>query len=192
MLTDATRSGSGYEDIDESEYIGENYWTPCPCIFTTVTQLEKRKSSTPAHCVEQYLFDIQIAVLEGALKKYKELPSNDYDGKFKTYEKSAKAQVPDQINNFMASDKVDKYFKCGETKDIICCCSCNYATCGVDCVSGSDYKNGPGTVDMDKCPKIEFAQPMLGSLKVPRTTYTLTNTTGFYADITETWGIDKS
>jgi hypothetical protein len=95
MLTDATRSGNGYEDIDESEYIDENYWAPCPCIFTTLAQLEKRKGSVPAHCVEQYLLDIQIAVFEGALKKYKELLSNDYDGKFKTYEKSAEAQVPD-------------------------------------------------------------------------------------------------
>lgn len=192
MLTNATRSGSGYDGIDESEYIDENYWAPCPCIFTTLEQLEKRKGSVPAHCVEQYLLDIQIAIFEGALRKYKDLLSNDYDGKFKTYEKSAKGQVPDQINNFMASDKVDKYFKCRETKEIVCCSGCSYATCGVDCVSGDDCEPGTGMVDMDKCPKIEFAQPMIGGLDVPRATYTLTNATGFYADIAETWGIDKS
>ena len=39
---------------------------------------------------------------------------------------------------------------------------------------------------MDKYPKIEFEQPMIGGLDVPRATYTLTNTTGFYADIAET------
>ena len=115
MLTNATCSRSGYADVDESEYIDENYWAPCRYIFTTLAQLGKRKGSVPAHCVEQYLLDIQIAVFEGFLRKYKDLLSNGYDGKFKTYEKSAKAQVPDQINNFMASDNVNKYFKCQET-----------------------------------------------------------------------------
>ena len=146
----------------------------------------------PAHCVERYLLDIQVAIFEGALVKYKELLDNGYDGKFKTYEKSAKAPVPDQINNFMASNKVDKYFKCQETKQLTCCKDCHYATCGVGCVVDDDCKSGMGTVDMDKCPKIEFEQSMISNTVVPRTTYTLTNATGFYADIAETWGIDPS
>lgn len=146
----------------------------------------------PAHCVEQYLLDIQIAVYEAALNKYKELLADGYDAKFQTYEKSAKAEVADQINSFMASDKVDKYFKCQETKEITCCKDCHYATCGVGCVEGDDCTGGIGTIDMDKCPKIEFEQPMVGGLDVPRTTYMLVDADGFYADIAETWGIDQS
>jgi hypothetical protein len=146
----------------------------------------------PAHCLEQYLLDIQIAVYERALGKYKQLLDNGYDGKFRTYEKSAKAQVPDQINNFMASDKVDKYFKCQETKHLTCCKDCRYATCGADCVDGDNCKSGMGTVDMDKCPKIEREQPMIGGVDVPPTTYALIDADGFYADVAETWGIDRS
>jgi hypothetical protein len=193
MLTTAPcHRNDGDDDSDDDDYIDGNYYGPCSSTFTTLAQLEERRDSVPAHCVEQYLLDIQIAVYEAALNKYKELLANGYDGKFQTYEKSTKAEVPDQINSFMASDKVDKYFKCQETKQITCCKDCHYATCGVGCVKGDDCKSGMGTVDMDKCPKIEFEQPMIGGVEVPRTTYTLADADGFYADIAETWGIDQS
>jgi hypothetical protein len=64
--------------------------------------------------MEQYIADVQISVLDGALKKYKDLVDKGYDSKFKTYEKYVLAPIPGQINNFMASDMVDKYFKCKE------------------------------------------------------------------------------
>lgn len=141
--------------------------------------------------MEQYIADVQIAVLDGALKKYKDLIDKGYDKKFEIYEKYVKAQIPDQINNFMATDKVDKYFKCAEYKSITCCKDCKYATCGIDCVRGTDCKSGKGTVPMDKCPKMEFEAAPLSADRIPNATYTLTDSDGFYKDLDETWGIDK-
>ncbi len=189
---DSLCSGSGGPTDDGEPYVDEKYWSPCTGSYTTLEQLQERKGSIPGHCIEQYLVDVQVVIYEGALKKYKELIDNGYDNKFKTYERYVKAQVPDQINNFMASDKVDKYFKCKETKDITCCSSCRYATCAINCVKGSDCKNGRGTIDMDKCPKMEHELPTIGSDVIPNATYTLTDSQGFYKDILETWGIEES
>lgn len=62
----------------------------------------------PAHRVEQYILHVEIASFEGALKKYKDLVDKGYDKKFEIYEKFVASQIPDQINKFMVSDKVDK------------------------------------------------------------------------------------
>jgi hypothetical protein len=46
--------------------------------------------------------------LGNTLKTYLDLLDDGYDDKFSTYERYTKEQVPDQINSFMASDKVDE------------------------------------------------------------------------------------
>ncbi|RYP14424.1 hypothetical protein DL765_006367 [Monosporascus sp. GIB2] len=188
------QDGSGGDDYgDDYEYvIDHNYWPPCQGSYTTLKQLEDRKGSMPAHCVEQYLLDVQVAVLETALKKYKALVDNGYDKKFTVYEKYVADQVPGQVNNFMASDKVQKYFKCQETKDIRCCRDCRYANCLEGCVKGSDCERGRGTIDMDKCPQMEFQVPTLSSTYIPNATFTLTDSEGFWKDIGGEWGVEES
>jgi hypothetical protein len=126
------RSGSGDGDDYEMD-IDTNYWAACEGQFSSIQQLKDRKDSIPGHCMEQYIADVQISVLDGALKKYKDLVDKGYDGKFKTYEKYVSAQIPGQINNFMASDKVDKYFKCKEYRTSgTCCKDCKYGKCYPD------------------------------------------------------------
>jgi hypothetical protein len=49
---------------------------------------------------------------DGALKKYKDRVDKGYDKKLEFYEKFVQAQKPEQINNFMATDKVGQYSKC--------------------------------------------------------------------------------
>jgi hypothetical protein len=49
--------------------------------------LESAKDDLPAHCLEQYMLDVEISDYEGALKKYKDLMDNGYDKKFGVYEK---------------------------------------------------------------------------------------------------------
>ncbi|KAF2809813.1 putative glycosyl hydrolase, family 18 [Mytilinidion resinicola] len=184
----------GSDDSDDAEaYVDEHYWPACTGSYTTLQQLEDRKGSIPAPCVEQYLVDVQVAVLEAALKKYEDLIDRGYDKKFQIYEGFVKAQIPDQINNFMASDKVDKYFKCKETKRVVCCSDgCRFDSCAHDCVKGNDCKGGKGTIDMDKCPKMEFEFRTLDPTDIPNATFILADPKGFYADIGETWGIDES
>jgi hypothetical protein len=185
-------SSSGGDDDDGELDIDENYWSACGGQFSTLQQLEDRKGSIPGHCMEQYISDVQIAVLDGALKKYKDLIDKGYDKKFKIYERYVKAQIPEQINNFMATDKVDKYFKCKEYRTSgICCRDCKFPTCRDDCIEGSDCKSGKGVVVMNKCPKMEFEAPPLSSSNIPNATYSLTDENGFYQDLSDTWGIDK-
>lgn len=129
--------------------------------------------------MDEFIVDAQIAILDGALKKYKEVVDKGYDKKFEIYEKYVKSQIPDQINNFMASDKVDKYFKCTEYKaNAVCCTSCKYVTCMENCIPGKDCTNGKKELVMDKCPKLEFQVDTFSRTNVPNATYTLTDSTG--------------
>ncbi|KAI0539137.1 putative glycosyl hydrolase, family 18 [Xylaria digitata] len=182
----------GSDGLDEEAEIDENYWAACKESYTTLQDLKDKKDSLPAHCVEQYLVDVQVAVMAAALKKYQDLIANDYDEKFKIYEEYVKMQIPDQINNFMASDKVDKYFTCTKTKDIYCCSSCHYAACVDGCVKGRDCKPGWGTIALDKCPRIEFELSTIGGTYISNATYTLGDAGGFWKDFDEIWGIDES
>ncbi|KAK1780436.1 putative killer toxin alpha beta protein [Copromyces sp. CBS 386.78] len=175
------------DDVQEG-YTDPNYWSPCTGTYTTIDQLESHKGSIPRHCMDKYIVDVQIAVMEGALNKYKNLIDNGYDKKFSIYEKYVKAQIPDQINNFMASEKVDKYFKCKEYKYVTCCSSCTYAcVCERGCT-----KSGYQLRDMDQCPKFEFTVVGFGNTDIPNATFTLTDPKGFYEDISKTWGIEQS
>lgn len=167
--------------------IDPDYWSPCTATYTTIDQLESHKDSIPRHCMEKYIVDVQIAVLEEALSKYKNLVDKGYDDKFAIYEKYVKAQIPDQINNFMASEKVDKYFKCKEYKLISCCKDLHFAAeCEFCDKSGYRFR------DMKECPKIERTDGSLRGVEIPNATFTLTDSEGFYKDMAETWGIEES
>ncbi|KAF2730201.1 glycoside hydrolase [Polyplosphaeria fusca] len=183
------------DDGDDDDYeleIDSNYWPACEGHFTSLQQLKDRKGSIPGHCMEQYIADVEIAIYDGALKKYQDLIDNGYDDKFKIYEGYVKEQIPAQIDNFMASDKVDKYFKCTEIKTSgTCCKDCKYATCIEHCIKGSDCKNGQGETAMDKCPKEEFEIEFLDTKYIANATFTLKDKDGFFKDLSSTWGIDK-
>ncbi|XDG05350.1 hypothetical protein ABKA04_004965 [Annulohypoxylon sp. FPYF3050] len=189
----ADGSGGDLYDDDYEYVIDEDYFSSCQGSYTTLDQLNDRKDSMPAHCIEQYLLDVQVATLETALNKYKKLIDDGYDEKFSIYEKYVADQVPLQVNHFMASDKVDKYFTCKETKDITCCSSCRYATCAETCVKGSDCKDGRGTIDID-CPRMEFQREIADGdqTPIPNATFTLKDKDGFWKDIGDEYGIDES
>jgi hypothetical protein len=169
-----------------------DYWSECLGRYNSLKDLKDAKNDLPSHCVNQYLLDVQIMMFEGALKKYKDLVDKGYDKKFEVYEKFVEAQIPEQINNFMATDKVDKYFQCQETKYGTCCSSCQYPTCMETCIKGKDCKNGLGTFDIT-CPKMEFEDKGLDpDVRIPNATFVLKDSDGFYKDLAETWGIEKS
>ncbi|TIC91656.1 Killer toxin subunits alpha/beta [Colletotrichum higginsianum] len=182
--------GSGsITDDTEDELIYEEL-SPCTASFSTLKQLEDRKGSIPSHCLEQYIVDVQIAVFGGALDKYKKLIDDGYDKKFSIWEGYIKEQIPGQIKNFMATDKVDKYFKCGEMKTVVCCNTCQNAWCGTNCERSNGCKNGKQMVPRDKCPKVEFDPTGFGGGH-PNTTFTLNDCNGFFKDVLETWGIEE-
>lgn len=178
-------SGSG-ADEDSEGYIDPDYWSECTSKYTDLKTLEDARSKLPAYCVDQYIVDVEIATQERALQQFKTLLDNGYDKKFETYEKFARRQIPEQINNFMATDKVDKYFKCQETRYGTCCSSCQWAGCFEGCIKGSSCKSGTHTLDID-CPRMEFEDKGLDpGTSIPNATFILKDSDGFYKDIEET------
>ncbi|KAH9871192.1 hypothetical protein J1614_006768 [Plenodomus biglobosus] len=183
--------GSGGSD-DWEGYEDPNYWSDCSSKYSTLQQLEDAKNGLPEHCVDQYIIDVQVAMNEGALEKYKTVVENGYDKKFAIYEKYVRAQIPEQINNFMATGEVDKYFKCQETKFGTCCNQCRFDSCLAGCIKGSNCKGGQGTYDI-ACPRMEFEDKGLDpNTYIPNATFTLTDSAGFYKDLEATWGIEQS
>jgi hypothetical protein len=91
----------------------------------------------------------------------------------------------------MASDKVDKYFRCSENKWGTCCTSCKYPTCALDCVSGKNCVSGRGDFDI-ACPRLEFEDTGFSSIKMVNATFHFTDEDGFWKDLGETWGIEQS
>ncbi|KAH6627470.1 hypothetical protein F5144DRAFT_613352 [Chaetomium tenue] len=173
----ASYDGTGGDYYAENEtWINDNYRISCTAAASpsSLEELQDLMSRLPAYCIEQYLVDIQVGILEGSLRKYKDLIDDDYDNKFRVYEKYVKTQIPEQIDTFMVSDKVDKYFKCQET-------ICDYYDCAP-----------PPPVDMPACPKFQFPLEMLDRTPIPNATFTLTDPAGFYRDLADTWGIDQA
>ncbi|GAQ05331.1 hypothetical protein ALT_2652 [Aspergillus lentulus] len=168
----AFRDGSGGDDYpdDYEPYIDTSMYPEC-----------------------QYIFNVEVAVMEAALEKYKDLVNNGYDEKFKIYEGYVDEQVQDQIDAFMGSGKADKYFKCTETKDVMCCSKCNIPQCMVDCDKSKDC-NGRATVDI-KCPttlKSGSSTIIAVGHHFPNATYTLQDPEGFWKDIGAEYGIEES
>ncbi|KAK2771652.1 hypothetical protein FQN53_004945 [Emmonsiellopsis sp. PD_33] len=177
--------GSGFYDDypDDYEYdIDSNYYSQCNKVYTTFQMLEDRKGSIPYHCMEKYIVDVEIAVMEGALRKYKNLVDGGYDAKFETYEHYVWEQVPDQIHQFMWK-QADKYFSCTQKKYITCCKSCMYATCGVNCDKSANCKSGERQVDVG-CQ--EAISDQLNA------TFTLNDSDGFWKAILDEYGIQES
>ena len=184
---DFDEDGGPKKDDDDYIEIDPDYWSDCPEAFVPPPLM------IPVHCTEQNIVRGLISIFDTSLQKYKDLIDHEYDKKFGVYEEYAKAQVPDQLNNYMASDKVDKYFKCKKTKEIFCCNNCYKGACQGPCEPGASCQSGPRLIDMDKCPKYEFEAPALsGGSEIPNATFSLTDSKGFYTDILVTWGIDES
>ncbi|GKT41013.1 uncharacterized protein ColSpa_01194 [Colletotrichum spaethianum] len=96
--------------LDEGQ-INTDAYTHLHFAFPNVTRGDFRSNvSIPSHCLEKYIVDVQIAVSDGALKKYKKLIDNGYDKNPSIWEGYIKEQIPGQIKNFMATDKGGKCF----------------------------------------------------------------------------------
>jgi hypothetical protein len=72
------RSGSGGDDYpdDYEPYIDTSMYPGCVTNYTTFKELDDHKDSIPAHCMEQNIFNVEVAVMEAALEKYKDLVNN--------------------------------------------------------------------------------------------------------------------
>ncbi|KAM5436548.1 putative chitinase [Microsporum ferrugineum] len=153
----------------------------CSKTYTSFKQLEDDKGSIPAHCMEKYIVNVEIAVMEAALKKYKDLVNKGYDGKFKTYERYIDEQIPGQIDIFM-KEKADKYFKCTQKMDVTCCNGCTFE-CSRGCDMSANCKDGEYDVGV-KC------QDAINNKL--NATFLFGDSKAFYKDIGEEYGIEES
>lgn len=190
LLTSVLNSNSNFtENWAEADI--KNIYPDCGGKYTTFKQLEDRADSMPKHCVNKYILDVEIAVMENALKKYKSLVDNGYDKKFDIYSGYISGQVPDQIDAFMATE-ADSYFQCKETGKQQCCADCTYATCIIDCNKSEDCKKGIGTYDIDCPTTLKDGNVPTLSERIRNATYMLEDSDKFYKDIFKTYGIEKS
>jgi hypothetical protein len=84
------------------------------------------------------------------------------------------------------------FFECTETKHVQCCKDCSSAfACKEGCSSASGCKSGKADVKAD-CPTMLDYPGTLFLETVPNITYKCTNTEGFYKDIADKYGIDRS
>lgn len=187
--------GGGGDDgrIDECDndgnYEDEDY-PPCTGTYSAFEHLENSKDKIPGHCLEKYILDVEIAVMEKALKQYQYLVNGDYDEKFRIYADYVEEQVPDQIDLFVG-DNGDGYFQCQETKEQQCCSDCSYVSCYEDCNHSDECDGGFVTIDIE-CPKnLRDHDTGLGSV-VPNTTFVMEDEDGFFDDILDEYGIEQS
>ncbi|KAH7116609.1 putative glycosyl hydrolase, family 18 [Dactylonectria estremocensis] len=189
--------GTGEEEDDyDPNYVATiiDHFEDCDSDFTSLSQLKNRKSKVPSYCMDQYLVDVEISIMDDALSRYNGLIDDGYDDRFKVYEEYTKEQVPSQINAFMGNGHAGDYFKCEETKYRTCCSGCNFASCANNCDKSSGCKNGMGiqtitcpTVYKDGSDGIDWLHTT-----VPNTTFTLQDSDGFYKAIAKDSGIEKS
>ncbi|KAL3952701.1 hypothetical protein ACCO45_012644 [Purpureocillium lilacinum] len=105
--------GSGGDDYpdDYEPFIDLNYYSDCTAKYDSFDDLLPWNAFIPPHCMEKYIVDVEMTTMLEALKRYKKLVDGGYDEKFRIWEGYVMSQVPDQIDDFMASGKADKYFE---------------------------------------------------------------------------------
>ncbi|KAI6778523.1 uncharacterized protein J7T54_005047 [Emericellopsis cladophorae] len=181
---------SGSDRNNDDHPTISNRFSKCTKVFTSFGQLEDVADDIPDHCMNRYIFALEIRIMEAALKKYKALLDNGYDDKFDVYAGYVQAQVPLQINAFI-KERGNDYFDCKEYTKLKCCNDCTYATCWEDCVRGNDCHSGYGSRDI-KCPsKLEDSNEPGTGPAVPNTTWIMQEEDKFFKDIYDEYGIEE-
>ncbi|KAH7317094.1 putative glycosyl hydrolase, family 18 [Stachybotrys elegans] len=180
--------GTGMNNDDHPTV--RNRFSKCTRVFTSFGELKNVADEVPDHCMNRYIFALEIRTIEAALKKFKALVDGGYDKKFNVYADYVKEQVPAQIDAFM-SKRGNDYFDCKNWAKHTCCGDCNYATCLETCIRASGCKTGYFFRDIT-CPSTfwESTEPGVGS-SVPNTTWVMKDKDKFFKDIYQEHGIEK-
>lgn len=164
----------------------------CTSKYRSLDQLEKDADKIPADCFDKYLVDVEVAILKDSLNSYDSLINGGYDDKFSVYERAMHQQIPQQVYKYMGDAQKTGFFECTETKHMQCCNDCSSAySCPNGCTPGSGCKSGKVTVKAD-CPTMLAHSGFAYLEAVPNITYKCTDTEGFYKDIADKYGIDRS
>ncbi|KAM0452578.1 hypothetical protein ACHAPV_009474 [Trichoderma viride] len=193
QFVDGTQDSEDYPDGFETP-IDDDYYLDCNSIYSDLDQIKDKMDSIPPYCMNQYIIDAEISIIDDALSQFNNLVNNGYNEKFSIYEEYTIEQVPVQINAFIGNGHADNYFKCKEYSYISCCSSCRYATCNKNCDNSPGCQTGYGyhkvtcpTVYQDSADGIDWY-----NTKVPNVTYTLQDSDAFYKAISDAYRIKES
>ncbi|ODA83589.1 hypothetical protein RJ55_02104 [Drechmeria coniospora] len=194
-LQEFVESSDGDDDYDPNYVasVDRNAFPPCDAKFGSLDELKSKKDGIPPHCLNHYIVDVEIKIMNDALDKYQVLVDRGYDDRFRIYEKYSIQQIPSQINAFMGNGHAGDFFKCEETRYRTCCSSCNFPTCMLDCDKSKDCKNGAGTQETT-CPTVFKDGPDgidFFNTNVPNVTYTPKDLDGFFGAIGRDYGVEK-
>ncbi|KAH9204631.1 putative glycosyl hydrolase, family 18 [Leptodontidium sp. 2 PMI_412] len=174
------------------EHVSDSEVSQCSSKYRSLDQLEKDADKIPSDCMATYIVGAEAAILGDALDSYDTLIKGKYDKKFEVYQRAMIEQIPLQIYQYMAGAQKSGFFQCTETKIQCCRSKCTSGLgCSADCSTAAGCQTGKVAVKVD-CPTT-LAYPYVATYTAqPNITYTCTNMDGFYKDISDKYGIDRS
>jgi chitinase len=160
-------------------------------VYSTIEEIEASVGNTLSYCIDTYMVDVEIKMLQSSLTTYQTKIRDGYDGKFSIYARHVKALVPAQINAYMAGAQDTGIFACTTTGYVVCCKDCQSAGgCPPTCDYSTKCQSGIRTWRI-MCPT-EIPDPADQESDVTNVDYYCVDTEKFYTDMAQLYGIDRS
>ncbi|KAL2060446.1 hypothetical protein VTL71DRAFT_9477 [Oculimacula yallundae] len=162
----------------------------CTGHYSNLDDIVNAGNNIPSNCIDKYIAQAEIAIMDRSLQSYSETINNGYDKKFKIYAKQITLLVPSQLEKWMAKAQASGFWKCEETALVVCCKDCSSAqACQNGCENKAGCVTGKRTFTVNCPTKIPNGSSQIVQ---PKLAYTLTNPDGFYKAVADEYGIDKS
>lgn len=75
-------------------FIHDNYYLDCNSFYDDLEQIKDKMDSTPSYCMNQYIVNAEISMMDDVLSQFNDLVNNSYDAKFSIFEEYTIEQVP--------------------------------------------------------------------------------------------------
>ncbi|CRG88879.1 hypothetical protein PISL3812_05914 [Talaromyces islandicus] len=183
---------------------------PCDATYNTLEDLDGAASEIPSHCVLPYTLTALNNLLSEAMANYTKLNHDEYDSKFQTYAKAIADSAAKNMHDFIYTNG-SQYFTCIVPEYSICCSSCkdnqpsgqpsycDYCFSEGDCYHTVLEDRHPQQVlnynivnETEPCPPDYSKRGYGPNDPYEQSVYwTLTNSSGFYADLYTDSGIPQ-
>lgn len=75
-------------------FFDDNYSLDCNSFYNDLDQIKYKMDSIPPYCMNQYIVDAEISIMDDVLSQFNDLVNNSYDEKFGIFEEYTIEQVP--------------------------------------------------------------------------------------------------
>ncbi|KAH8692178.1 glycoside hydrolase family 18 protein [Talaromyces proteolyticus] len=182
----------------------------CDATYNTLEDLDGAAPDIPSHCVLPYTLTALNNLLSEAMTNYTSLNNDGYDSKFKTYAKAISDSAAGNMHDFIYANG-SQYFTCIVPEYSICCSHCksnqpsgqpsycDYCFSDGDCYHSVLEDRHPQQVlnynivnETEPCPPDYSKRGYGPNNPYEQSVYwTLTNSSGFYADLYTDSGIPQ-